>query len=179
MESKARVIEVCCGPDCSQGGAALLEIEELVAEGTVGISISRGGCRDLCSVGPNVYHDGYHFSKVKSPEDCRDLLQARGTQLEWDTVGESSSRVGKMLMKKSIRLRWDLLKAVARCKDLSMAKRRMEEWKESMDQIYRTELSAVRMMDNKEERSERAKRRNNRLKQTLERKLHPEADGSE
>jgi len=69
-----RSIEVCQGPDCTGlgGGAALLEIEELVQEdeqgdviasicsdGTFGSTSSTavvaGGCRDLCTVGPNVH----------------------------------------------------------------------------------------------------------------------------
>ena len=50
------LVEVCQGPNCA-GGAALLEIEELVQEELQGIPISTivGGCRDLCTVGPNVH----------------------------------------------------------------------------------------------------------------------------
>jgi hypothetical protein len=76
------VIEVCQGPDCTGlgGGAALLEIEELVAAQTTADDARRaqhqsqlnpqqqqhqplsssyrvvsGACRNLCSVGPNVH----------------------------------------------------------------------------------------------------------------------------
>ena len=55
-------IEVCQGPDCKGlgGGIAILEIEELVQEhkyhNTEGnIRVVSGGCRDFCSVGPNVH----------------------------------------------------------------------------------------------------------------------------
>jgi len=80
-ETQVRVhveVEVCLGPDCSGGGggAALLEIEDLVGavgrncticSGNAGIAtgatpaadlpvtVSIGGCRDHCTVGPNVY----------------------------------------------------------------------------------------------------------------------------
>ena len=67
-------IEVCLGPDCSGGGggAALLEIEDLVScrekvnhttstrSATYDINKKKvvvvpGGCRDFCTMGPNVH----------------------------------------------------------------------------------------------------------------------------
>ena len=58
-------IEVCMGPDCSGGGggAALLEIESLVMDGGEkagngskgNIRVVGGGCRDYCTMGPNVH----------------------------------------------------------------------------------------------------------------------------
>ena len=62
-------IEVCQGPDCTGlgGGAAILEIEELVREhhfhqnaaddagGSAMIRVVTGGCRDFCTVGPNAH----------------------------------------------------------------------------------------------------------------------------
>ena len=87
------IIEVCLGPDCSGGGggAALLEIEELVsyrAKSCTGnnsddannknVKVVIGGCRDLCTMGPNVYIKTHatnkHHSKVKNPEICRDIV---------------------------------------------------------------------------------------------------------
>ena len=85
------IIEVCLGPDCSGGGAALLEIEELVsyrAKSCTGnnsddannknVKVVIGGCRDLCTMGPNVYIKNHatnkHRSKVKNPEICRDIV---------------------------------------------------------------------------------------------------------
>lgn len=86
-------IEVCLGPDCSGGGggAALLEIEELVSYRTKSCTgnnsddaknknakVVIGGCRDLCTMGPNVYVKNHatneHHSKVKNPEICRDIV---------------------------------------------------------------------------------------------------------
>lgn len=60
--STTTTIEVCLGPDCSGsgGGAALLEIEELLSatfrKKCVGSKIVLpGGCRDYCTMGPNIY----------------------------------------------------------------------------------------------------------------------------
>ena len=89
------IIEVCLGPDCSGGGggAALLEIEELVsyrAKSCTGnnsddaknknVKVVIGGCRDLCTMGPNVHirnhanYDDTHYSKVNNPEICRAIV---------------------------------------------------------------------------------------------------------
>ena len=84
-------IEVCLGPDCSGlgGGAVLLEIEELVScttsnyedkDEVVGVRVVPGGCRDFCTMGPNVYvktsvYDK-HYSKVDSPARCRAVVDA-------------------------------------------------------------------------------------------------------
>jgi len=91
-------IEVCLGPDCSGsgGGAALLEIEELVSRRTTlsnspnekhanidkekSVAVIPGGCRDFCTMGPNVHvrnilggNDARH-SKVSDPEACRTIV---------------------------------------------------------------------------------------------------------
>ena len=87
------IIEVCLGPDCSGGGggAALLEIEELVSyraksctgnnsDAKKNVMIVPGGCRDLCTMGPNVHirnhanYDDTHYSKVNNPEICRAIV---------------------------------------------------------------------------------------------------------
>ena len=127
-------IEVCLGPDCSGGGggAAILEIEDLVSQqtgfcstftpsnpssladattttsatprrGGGRIDVVGGGCRDHCTMGPNVYirrrrtssssssgpngsittstaaapmdHiDSSHFTKVDRPSVCRQVV---------------------------------------------------------------------------------------------------------
>ena len=92
-------IEVCLGPDCSGGGggAALLEIEDLISkvmaadDATTGemskqkIRVIDGGCRDYCTMGPNVYVRGgiatdhgtdNHFTKVNGPAACRNVIRA-------------------------------------------------------------------------------------------------------
>ena len=91
-------IEICQGPDCGGlgGGAALLEIEELVCEhshknndGVKKPVLVVGGCRDFCTVGPNVYigsktktshgeqllhHE--HLDHVDNPSRCADVVDA-------------------------------------------------------------------------------------------------------
>ena len=97
---KKRIIEVCLGPDCAVagGGAALLEIEDLVRQqqqcpnkhndsdddGDTKIVVQAGGCRDHCTEGPNVrilssYGGGgvdCDFHKVNSPETCRRVVSS-------------------------------------------------------------------------------------------------------
>lgn len=89
-------IEVCLGPDCSGsgGGAALLEIEELVSRratsnenetvsvGTSAVVVIPGGCRDFCTMGPNVHvahtagsnRGDVHRTRVDGPEACRAVV---------------------------------------------------------------------------------------------------------
>ena len=97
-------IEVCLGPDCSGGGggAALLEIEDLVScrekmntttsstrSATYDINkkskkvvvVELGGCRDICTMGPNVYvrnnvEIDIHYSRVNNPQKCRDIISS-------------------------------------------------------------------------------------------------------
>ena len=93
-------IEVCLGPDCSGsgGGAALLEIEELVSQSAMktnstskkqsatalgkekAIFVVPGGCRDFCTMGPNVHVRNTalgidsHHTRVNCPETCRSVV---------------------------------------------------------------------------------------------------------
>ena len=102
-------IEICQGPDCTGlgGGAASLEIEELVREyngqlqkycnhASMGskfcdnmISIDVGGCREFCTVGPNVHIIEYSSGKksckskrkkeiLESMNHIDDILSCRG-----------------------------------------------------------------------------------------------------
>eukprot|EP00984_Skeletonema_dohrnii_P034509 scaffold33581_cov220-Skeletonema_dohrnii-CCMP3373.AAC.1 len=93
---KNQVIEVCLGPDCAVagGGAALLEIEDLVRQqqcpskesnnDDTKIIVQPGGCRDHCTEGPNVrilscnggggVDAGFH--KVNNPEACRRVVSS-------------------------------------------------------------------------------------------------------
>eukprot|EP00985_Skeletonema_marinoi_P020633 scaffold12330_cov83-Skeletonema_marinoi.AAC.12 len=92
---KKQVIEVCLGPDCAVagGGAALLEIEDLVRpqqcnkdshNDDMKIIVQPGGCRDHCTEGPNVRlvscnGDGgvdADFHKVNNPEACRRVVNS-------------------------------------------------------------------------------------------------------
>jgi len=87
-DDKSVTVEVCLGPDCSGGGggAALLEIEALVMGSSgcrsANICIVGGGCRDYCTMGPNVHiHADFitaeesHFTKVNCPAECRRVVQ--------------------------------------------------------------------------------------------------------
>jgi hypothetical protein len=165
---KKKSIEVCSGPDCSAGGAAILEIEELVKEDGSRFCVIVGGCRNLCSMGPNVYHDGCHFPQVKSPEDCERIAAEAGMQLQQDDGTRSSSRVAGMLMKKANRLRWQVLRDVARHKNRAAAKRKYDMWRIDLEKAHCSELGAARMYDNSTERCQRADRRFERLQAMIE-----------
>mmetsp|Transcript_30111 Transcript_30111/g.51228 ORF Transcript_30111/g.51228 Transcript_30111/m.51228 type:complete len:239 (-) Transcript_30111:213-929(-) len=92
---KKQVIEVCLGPDCAVagGGAALLEIEDLVRpqqcnkdshNDDTKILVQPGGCRDHCTEGPNVRLISCNggggvdadFHKVNNPEACRRVVNS-------------------------------------------------------------------------------------------------------
>lgn len=90
--TKTKVIEVCLGPDCAVagGGAALLEIEDLILQRRTNksndkdddtIIVKAGGCRDQCTEGPNVRILSCtmmvaDFHKVNSPDACRRVVHS-------------------------------------------------------------------------------------------------------
>lgn len=96
-------IEVCLGPDCSGsgGGATLLEIEELVSCHheilTNTPKVVPGGCRDFCTMGPNVHIRGniivgdMHHSKVNNPEACRAVIATMLKQKETTAISISAA----------------------------------------------------------------------------------------
>ena len=138
-------IQVCLGPDCSGagGGAALLEIEDLVAkwcpagaaaEGAArALRVVDGGCRDHCTMGPNVYvrggpprrsvrngtgdydpDDGAHFTKVSCPAACRRVVQAAadaaGVAGHSDAATEPPAGAGRILQLREAGRRWRALR---------------------------------------------------------------------
>jgi Tfp pilus assembly protein PilX len=94
-------IEVCHGPDCTGlgGGVAELEIEELVREhehehhGTDHrIRVVAGGCRNFCSVGPNVHVLVRKKQKQKQKRGKKKRTTTTTTMLEsFQTVKDASS----------------------------------------------------------------------------------------
>ena len=128
-------IEVCLGPDCSGGGggAALLEIESLVMGGGGGkkagtgsmsnFRVVGGGCRDHCTMGPNVHihsesfaAEDSHFTKVNCPEECRRVVRAAtGTSTKGtcdDSTGKAgnSNDIAKILQLREDGRRWRVLR---------------------------------------------------------------------
>ena len=115
-------IEVCLGPDCSGlgGGATLLEIEELVSrnsssdgEKAAGFQVVSGGCRDFCTMGPNVYVKSAacdkHYSKIDSPEKCRSVLDAildQDSSATPPAIPSSETSTQKLLRKREDGIRW-------------------------------------------------------------------------
>ena len=140
-------IEVCQGPDCTGlgGGAAILEIEELVREhryqnGEETTTVVAGGCRDFCSVGPNVHvhvrKKGKRktnlllesFPGVNDASICNRVLDSvishRSSSNDDSTINtiENSSlassstadRHRSMMARRAERQRWEALKDVSR-----------------------------------------------------------------
>ena len=140
-------IEVCRGPDCTGlgGGAALLEIEELVREhrhtqtGQETIRVVVGGCRDFCSVGPNVHIHARKRNQTGSKRKTNVLLESfQGVNdasscsrvlesiLAYNSPSndpttfpprDSSSMIDRhrsMMARKAERQRWEALKDVSR-----------------------------------------------------------------
>ena len=163
-----RVVEVCQGSDCYGlgGGAALLEIEELCREfrynknenGTSApdVVVRRGGCRNYCSMGPNVHCQGKHFAKVKTIQDCASVTDhifspSVTTNSEADrkikndlsstivsspiSPSSGSSMIQRMRKQRAERERWTFLRNVAaaqKCKDGKRVKSLRQELSENM-----------------------------------------------
>ncbi|KAL7553277.1 hypothetical protein ACHAWF_016536 [Thalassiosira exigua] len=123
VRQKQTMIQVCLGPDCSGsgGGAALLEIEDLVAakEGTPEtVTVTPGECRDFCTMGPNVYvtHNAGqsdkegHFTKVDCPEACRKVYTSvfKGEEQEETACvySKASPLASTLLKRRQDGIRW-------------------------------------------------------------------------
>jgi hypothetical protein len=202
-------VEVCQGPDCTGlgGGAAVLDIEELVQEAVeLGsglpssinpvippVLIVAGGCRDLCTMGPNVYLRGgalgtiESFNKVDSPSRCGHVARAVKLIYEGRSLknGEDTEESGSalpvttqsMMLRRSERMRWEALRRVSRIvatcrKDalngLQPSQVRLDTRKEFCEEqlsvATKAELSAT---SSSGLLSERARRRANRLVQLI------------
>lgn len=160
------LIEVCTGPNCSSGGAAILEIEELIQENGSGVfEILKGGCRDLCTVGPNVHCRGIHFPRVKSPEDCFQVALEIGLCAPTYISGTSTSVVGNMMTKKANRLRWKTLRDMGN--RTASTGQKIDEWQAALREAHLLETTAATMSGNSMQAAERANRRLVRLEGTL------------
>ena len=114
---KATTIEVCQGPDCKGigGGAALLEIEELVQNiPSHSITVQPGGCRNFCSMGPNVHllerksiQESFH--QVKNVDMCKDIVNT----VDGCKDLSCSSPTKNMLLQRANKKRWEMLKQIS------------------------------------------------------------------
>ncbi len=186
-------IEVCQGPDCTGlgGGVAVLEIEELVQEhnyhnGDGNIRVIAGGCRDFCSVGPNIHIRKKRgrkkiillesFQNIRDASSCDRVVSHAIAQsysdhpADEDAINKNppASSVGSMMARRAERTRWEALKDVSRtiAKSKKTAadggddgmERKLRMWKETCkDRIKR--LAAAN------QQSQREKRRMDRLVQ--------------
>ncbi|CAJ1958690.1 unnamed protein product [Cylindrotheca closterium] len=155
---QGKIIEVCTGPQCSVSGASAvqLEIEDLVIEADDGFHIQEAGCRDFCTMGPNVYCSGSHFSKVQSPEECERIAKEIGMSSA-DDADPIQSTVGKMMRRKANRKRWQLLRNIARQKSAGVNK--SEKWKKELHELHGLELRAAESSNSASELNQRADRR--------------------
>ena len=127
QKESGRFIEVCFGPNCRGigGGAALLEIEELVQEDDVvpcQVSVVEGGCRDFCTLGPNVHIRSKNtiiesFHRVNGGVDCQHIvfkaLSLKNNKHEIHQMErriEPKESVNSMMLRRAQRLRWEALK---------------------------------------------------------------------
>jgi len=190
------IIEICIGNDCSSsgGGAALLEIEELVMESSAGSSLSSsslqsqyqivsGGCRNKCSLGPNVHHNhnvSTHYSKVNSAEECENVVRSiMGLELQYndgittnneDSSARYSNVAARMMMKKASKTRWKFLRKYA---DAKRKKKLTKTFNEELQTLHRAELAAAKMIQSSnsiviKEKNERAERRLTRFQKMIE-----------
>jgi len=151
MNHREISVEVCQGPDCAGlgGGAAILEIEEIVQEAVhvyerhahrpqqalrnvrrIPPQVIVGGCRNFCTVGPNVHLlDAIEggtlesFHQVNSPSSCaivsqRAILAAgmdsTSSNNGNDDAGGNTNATQSMMLRRSERLRWEALRTISR-----------------------------------------------------------------
>lgn len=182
VQATTTFIEVCQGPDCTGrgGGATLLEIEELVCEHSSNNNndcankpvLVVGGCRDFCTVGPNVYirskrntntntihgqrvllhHE--HLDHVDSPSRCADVVDALYKVA--DGCGERA--VNSVVRTATATLPPTQTSTSTTCKTSNslvsrMAQRRSERLRwEALRQVSRTSSSAQQQQPQQQER---------------------------
>lgn len=129
------MIEVCQGPDCTGlgGGAALLEMEDLILNQTDGqiqncqYQVVPGGCRNLCSMGPNVHLHALHihFTKVNNPAACRNIMNSilgiapttdsnNTTTIATTITPPPTTAITTLITRRTDRLHWQAQRARAR-----------------------------------------------------------------
>lgn len=188
-------IEVCQGSDCfgSGGGAAIVEIEELVVllrsdldntnKNTTTTTVVAGGCRNFCSMGPNVHYNGHHFTKVKSVSDCRVVVNhILGRSGDEDSRSASSvpTIAERMAIQKADRARWSFLRGLARAKkscrnrEKILARLRIE-----LANAISIEVSAARDDPSKLEQSRRRKERFSEILSDLHLKSEDQSSSDE
>jgi hypothetical protein len=167
------IVEACQGPDCfgSGGGAVLLELEDLVQEyhdKTNGdgqcFRVVAGGCRNFCSMGPNVYVSGAHFESVKEIEECRKIANDIDLCIIPSEDSSTTSVISKMLWKRAHRLRWQALRDLARFKKNKATN--PEVMRGQLQEVLGAELAAA-AKSNDPEAAVRAQRRHQRLENEL------------
>lgn len=180
-------IEVCQGPDCfgSGGGAAILEIEELVQEynsnvaaDTCTTTVVRGGCRDFCSMGPNVHYRGQHYCKVASATECQELMK-EASECSTTTTAVALPITTKLLLRQADRQRWQALRLVARIQKspTKVSTQQIELTNTKLEEALATEKKAVQNVTSIG--VERAQRRSHRLMKSLQGIAQENADLSD
>ena len=164
------IVEVCQGPDCSGGGTALLEIEELIQEeqsrrDDVNMCLVEGGCRDLCTVGPNVHIRHKRrgslesFHGVSDGSKCYLVVESAVRWDDWigsttcvvpqtaespSTSAQTASRQS-IMARRATRMRWDALKGISR--RLSKCKKDIDNNPDLLDDKERCERKQMSFMD--------------------------------
>ena len=172
------LLEVCQGPDCFGlgGGATILEIEELVQEchgvdADVVVKVVRGGCRNFCSMGPNVHFRGKHFSKVISVTKCQEIVK--------ESTSDPVPIATKLLLRQASGQRWQALRLVARIQKSAtkVSTQQIEAAKKELEKAFMNEERAVEKTTQK--LKERAQRRRIRFLTSLECILQKNAELSD
>lgn len=136
-------IEVCLGPDCiGQGsGATFLEIEDLISgrrssragrcnENQDIASVVPGGCRDFCTMGPNVMvrrgPDGetQQHSRVNDPEACRSIVASVYGEQSGGSATPPLTPTAALMKRREDGIRWRSLRQRAAMERRLMARER-------------------------------------------------------
>ena len=140
-------LEVCHGPDCfgSGGGAAMLEIEELVQEHAdqANLELVAGGCRNFCSMGPNVHFGTNHFTKVNNVRECRAVVENIAPNDDGKEP-QGATMATRMMAQRAERRRWEFLREVARVKKKKGGASRIEELRRQLQEVISSEMNVAR-----------------------------------
>lgn len=160
-----------------------MELEELAQEykhmhmgnDNDDIEIVRGGCRNFCSMGPNVHFNQpqQHFTKVKDIQECGSVfLEATLDTSDCDETTKPPTTVSmatKMLLRRAEQQRWQCLRQMARLKASRkvLSQDHVERVKTQLEACLELERRAVLKNSNAELQSRDA-RRGERLRVSLE-----------
>mmetsp|Transcript_17265 Transcript_17265/g.24940 ORF Transcript_17265/g.24940 Transcript_17265/m.24940 type:complete len:192 (-) Transcript_17265:42-617(-) len=167
----------------------MIELEELVLENnkrsnnTHVVSVTRGGCRNFCSMGPNVHTSVKHFTKVNSIEACEGVIASCYSNTSGlcsehqDGQHEANDRNNnipfqtKMMLRRASQHRWQCVREIARLRAsrVKIKESKIDSVRSLVEKCCNIETNATK---SNSQLHQRAQRRQQRFHSLLDQIVH-------